>query len=121
MQPKTLVVDDSGIMRKIVSRALNAVGVTDIVEAPDGDQALTLFGQHNFQLVLTDWNMPGKTGVELVRDIRALGSQVPVMMITTEGEKTRVLEAIQAGATDYLVKPFENDALRLKLEKYCGA
>jgi two-component system, chemotaxis family, chemotaxis protein CheY len=119
MDIKALVVDDFAIVRKIVTRSLNAVGISDVVEASNGQEALEKFQQLPFQLVMTDWNMPVKTGLELVRDIRALGSRVPVMMITTEGEKERVLEAIQAGATDYLVKPFENDVLRQKLEKYC--
>lgn len=118
MSKKVLVADDSGVMRKIVIRALNAVGLTDTVEAADGSEALALFSQQPFDLVLTDWNMPNKTGIELIRDIRATGSQVPILMITTEAEKTRVLDAVQAGVSDYLVKPFETDTLRQKLIKF---
>lgn len=120
MSLKVLVADDSGVMRKIILRALNAIGVTDIVEAAGGEEALTAFRQQPFQLVLTDWNMPGKSGLEVVREIRASGSAVPVLMITTESEKARVLEAIQAGVTDYLAKPFESETLREKLVKHCG-
>lgn len=121
MTHKVLVADDSGVMRKIINRALLAVGVTDVTEAADGQEALQKFQQDTFDIVLTDWNMPNKTGLELLKDIRALGSAVPVIMITTEAEKSRVLEAIQAGATDYLAKPFEQDLLREKLEKYVPA
>jgi two-component system chemotaxis response regulator CheY len=119
MSRKVLVVDDSGTMRKIVIRALNSVGCTDTAEAGDGQEALALFKTAAFDFVLTDWNMPKKSGVELTREIRALGSRVPIFMITTEAEKSRVLEAIQAGVSDYLVKPFTAEMLREKLEKYC--
>jgi two-component system chemotaxis response regulator CheY len=115
---KTLVVDDSGVMRKIIIRALNACNVTDVVEAADGAEALTKFCEETFDLVMTDWNMPNRTGLELLKDIRAKGSNVPVIMITTEAEAGRVMEAITAGVTDYLAKPFENDALRVKIDKY---
>ena len=120
MSRKVLVVDDSGTMRKIVIRALNAVGCTDITEAADGQAALTVFQSAAFDIVLTDWNMPNKSGLELTREIRALGSKVPIFMITTEAEKARVLEALQAGVSDYLVKPFTAEVLREKLEKYCN-
>jgi two-component system chemotaxis response regulator CheY len=118
MSNKVLVVDDSGTMRKIIIRALNAVGLTEIVEAGDGCDALVAFQKDQFHLVLTDWNMPNKNGIELTRDIRAMGSTVPIFMVTTEGEKGRVLEAISAGISDYLVKPFSADVLREKLDKF---
>ena len=118
MSFKVMVADDSAVMRKIIIRSLNAVGVTDIVEIGDGDKAITAFAGGGFHLVLTDWNMPGKTGLELVRAIRASGSQIPVIMVTTEVERGRVIDAIQAGITDYLAKPFEADMLRTKLKRY---
>ena len=121
MSNKVLVVDDSGTMRKIIIRSLNAVGFTEIVEAADGADALAAFQKHEFRLVMTDWNMPNKSGLELTREIRATGSKVPIYMVTTEGEKGRVLEAIQAGITDYLVKPFSTDALLEKLNKFAVA
>ena len=120
MSTKVLVADDSGTMRKIIIRSLNAVGIQDVVEAADGDQACDLFQAGQFDLVLTDWNMPGKTGLEVVQTIRAAGSDVPIVLITTEGEKSRVVQAIQAGVSDYLVKPFDADTLREKLEKHIG-
>ena len=118
MSTRCLVADDSSTMRKIILRSLNAVGVSDIVEAADGEEAIDLFGKGEFGLVLTDWNMPGKNGLEVVQAIRATNKDVPVIMVTTEGEKARVLEAIQAGVSDYLVKPFTADTLREKLEKH---
>ncbi len=113
-----LVVDDSGVMRKIIVRSLNAVGVTDVVEAGDGQEAFEKFQAESFELVLTDWNMPVRSGLELVKDIRGSGSKVPIMMVTTEAQKSQVITAIQAGVTDYLTKPFENETLRKKLDKY---
>jgi two-component system chemotaxis response regulator CheY len=115
---KVLVADDSGVMRKIIIRALNGCGVNDIVEAADGVEALARFSEHPIDLVMTDWNMPNKTGLQLLQEIRASGSQVPVIMITTEAEAGRVKEAIQAGVSDYLAKPFENDVLRQKIDKF---
>lgn len=113
-----LVADDSSTMRKIILRSLQAVGVPTATEAGDGADALTQFQRGSFDLVLTDWNMPNKSGIELARDIRALGSKVPIIMVTTEAEKSRVVEAIQAGVNDYLVKPFNADTLREKLDKF---
>lgn len=117
---KALLVDDSATMRKIILRSLNAVGVTDVDEAGDGDEGGKMFTQAKYDVVLTDWNMPVKTGLDLVKEIRQHDAQVPIIMITTEGEKTRVLEAVQAGISDYLLKPFDNDDLRGKLEKLCS-
>ncbi|MCU0708298.1 MAG: response regulator [Pirellula sp.] len=115
---KVLVADDSGVMRKIISRSLNAVGVTDIVEATDGQDAIQKFIDDTFDMILTDWNMPNKSGLELVTEIRALGSSVPIIMITTEAQKSQVIAAIQAGVNDYLTKPFEAEDLRAKLDKF---
>ena len=118
---KVLVVDDSPTMRRIVVQMLKRLGYKDIIEADHGKDALArLKAEGNFELLLTDWNMPNKSGIELVREIRETGSKVPVFMITTESEKSSVVEAIQAGINDYLVKPFSADILREKLEKYCS-
>lgn len=119
MSEKVLVVDDSGVMRKIIIRSLNAVGFNDVIEAADGVEGLRAFQEAPISLVLTDWNMPNKSGIELTRDIRATGSTVPIFMITTEGERSRVVEAIQAGVNDYLLKPFTPEQVREKLDKYC--
>ena len=113
---KVLLADDSGTMRKIIRRLLEEVGVPSITEAADGAEAIASFKAGKFDLVLTDWNMPNKSGLEVVREIRATGSTVPIIMITTEAEKDRIADAILAGATDYLVKPFDQRKLRRMLE-----
>lgn len=118
MSMKVLVADDSGVMRKIIIRALAALGVTDVVEAADGGEALLRFQQQAFDLVLTDWNMPVKTGLDVVKAIRASGAQLPVVLITTEAERGRVLEAIQAGVSEYVIKPFDSAQLQSKLGKF---
>lgn len=115
---RVLVADDSSTMRKIILRSLSAVGVTNVVEAADGDEAVSLFSAGEFDLVLTDWNMPGKSGLEVIQEIRAKNKDIPIVMVTTEAEKSRVVEAIQAGVSDYLVKPFTAETLREKLEKF---
>ncbi len=115
---KVLVADDSGVMRKIIIRSLNAVGISDVVEASDGAEGWEQLQANPVDLVLTDWNMPNVSGLEFLRKIRESGSDLPVIMVTTEAEKAKVIEAIQAGVTDYLCKPFESEELREKLEKY---
>ncbi|MCU0710679.1 MAG: response regulator [Pirellula sp.] len=118
---RVLVADDSGIMRKIIIRSLNSVGVTDIVEAADGQEAINAYNSNDIDLILTDWNMPNKSGLDVVTEIRAQGSNVPIIMVTTEAQKGQVIAAIQAGVSDYLTKPFEADDLRAKLDKFVTA
>ncbi len=115
---KFLVADDSGVMRKIIIRSLNACGVSDIVEAADGMAGWETFQTEPIDFVLTDSSMPQMSGLELLKEIRGSGSQIPVIMVTTEGEKAKVIEAIQAGVTDCIRKPFEREELRNKLDKY---
>lgn len=115
---RVLLVDDSGTMRAIIKRSLLLFGVDQISEAGDGRSAFAMFQSVPFDFVITDWNMPNMNGIELVRAIRQSGSAVPIMMITTEAERPRVVEAIQAGVSDYLVKPFSSQDLRSKVEKW---
>ena len=118
---KALVVDDSLTIRRIVIKALGLVGITDAREAADGAEALKATQEQDFDLILLDWNMPKLTGIETLRALRQAGKKTPVIMVTTEAEKSRVIEAIKTGANDYLIKPFTADTLREKLEKHCGA
>ena len=118
MGTRVLVADDSSTMRKIILRSLQAVGVDEVTEAADGSEAVAIFKPGDFDMILTDWNMPGKTGLEVVEEIRAKDADIPIIMVTTEAEKGRVMQAIQAGVSDYLVKPFTADTLREKLEKH---
>lgn len=117
---KVLLVDDSGTMRTIQKRCLNKLGIEDVVEAEDGCKALEAFQGQTFDIVLSDWNMPNMDGLELLKEIRLRNTTIPVVMITTEAERTRVVAAIQAGVSDYLVKPFTPDGLKEKLEKWVG-
>ena len=118
--PRALIADDSSTMRKILIRSLNACGLADVVEAADGAEAMQLFGEQSFDLVLTEWNMPAKSGLDLIQAIRASGAKVPIIMITTEAEKSRVVEVIKAGVSEYVIKPFTAEMLRGKIEKVMG-
>lgn len=117
---RVLVADDSKTMRQIIIRSLATLGASRIAEAADGNEALALFQPGLFDLVLTDWNMPGKNGLEVVQGIRAQDAQVPIIMVTTEAEQRRVVQAIEAGVSDYLLKPFSVDLLRAKLARHAG-
>ncbi len=117
---KVLIVDDSGTMRAIQRRCLNKLGVEDVVEAEDGQAALKLFDEARFDFVLCDANMSNMDGLTLLKEIRKRDKDIPVVMISTDAERTFVLSAIQAGCSDYLVKPFTPDGLREKLEKWVG-
>ena len=110
---KILVVDDSAVMRKIVIKALNEGGHTDIIEAGDGKDALGK--SDDVDIVFTDWNMPVMDGLTFVKELRK-SSKVPVVMITTEGGQKEVLEAMKAGVNDYVVKPFQPNVLLGKLK-----
>ena len=92
---RVLVADDSKTMRQIIIRSLATLGASRIAEAADGNEALALFQPGLFDLVLTDWNMPGKNGLEVVQGIRAQDAQVPIIMVTTEAEQRRVVQAIR--------------------------
>ncbi|MFQ5675749.1 MAG: response regulator [bacterium] len=110
---KVLVVDDSAVMRKIIIKALMEAGHADVVEAGDGKDALTKAG--DVDVVFTDWNMPVMDGLTFVQELRK-SSQIPVVMITTEGGQKEVLEAMKSGVNDYVVKPFTPAVLIGKLE-----
>jgi two-component system chemotaxis response regulator CheY len=116
---KFLVVDDFSTMRRIVRNLLKELGYANVDEAEDGVAALQKLRGGNFQFVVTDWNMPNMTGIELLRAIRADGAlkHLPVLMITAEAKKENIIEAAQAGASGYIVKPFTAATLEEKLSK----
>jgi two-component system chemotaxis response regulator CheY len=116
---KVLVVDDMMSMRNIVKRALLEIGYKDIHDALNGEDALEKLKSGGFGLVLLDWNMPIMSGIELLRIIRADPAlqTLPVLMITAEAKMDNIMEAVQTGVSDYLVKPFSGQALQEKLEK----
>lgn len=115
-----LIVDDSAVMRKVIRRELEKMNITEIVEAGDGIAGLEAASAQTFSLILMDWNMPGMLGIDVVRKIRESGLKTPIMMVTTEGEKTNVVMAIQAGANNYLVKPFTPEDFAQKVNQLLG-
>ena len=116
---KFLVVDDFSTMRRIVRNLLKELGYTNVDEAEDGVAALQKLNGGNFQFVVTDWNMPNMTGIDLLRAIRADATlkHLPVLMITAEAKKENIIKAAQAGASGYIVKPFTAATLEEKLGK----
>lgn len=116
---KVLVVDDMSTMRRILKNVLKQIGYTDLHEAEDGAVGLKKLREGGFGLVVSDWNMPVMTGIELLRAIRADSDikHLPVLMVTAEAQKDNIIEAVQAGVNNYVVKPFTADALLEKLEK----
>jgi len=116
---KFLVVDDFSTMRRIVRNLLKELGFTNVDEAEDGVVALSKLKGGNFEFVVSDWNMPNMTGIELLKAIRADATlkHLPVLMVTAEAKKENIIEAAQAGASGYVVKPFTAATLEEKLNK----
>ncbi len=112
-----LLVDHSRTIRNIQKNALKQLGHTDIDEAEDGVKALAMFKQQPPDLMLVDWNMPNMDGITLIRKVRETNKTIPIIMCTTEAEKSRVLEAIKAGVNNYIVKPFTVESLGEKISQ----
>jgi two-component system chemotaxis response regulator CheY len=115
---KVLVVDDFATMRKIVRNILKQIGFENIMEAEDGSAALRMIKSEPVGLVVTDWNMPNMTGLDLLKAIRKDPqiANLPVLMVTAEGLKDNVMDAVKAGVNNYVVKPFTAEVLQEKLE-----
>jgi two-component system chemotaxis response regulator CheY len=116
---KILVVDDFATMRRILKNVLKQIGFTKVVEADDGTTALDVLRKDKIDLILADWNMPKMTGLDLLKTVRADGSlkDIPFLMVTAEAQKDSVLQAVQAGVSNYIVKPFTADAIKEKLKQ----
>ncbi|MCP3898625.1 MAG: response regulator [Desulfobacteraceae bacterium] len=116
---KVLVVDDFATMRRILKNILKQLGFKNLVEADDGTTAWDVLEEQKIDLVLADWNMPKMTGLELLKKVRASDkyAKVPFLMVTAEAQKQNVIEAVQAGVSNYVVKPFTAEAISEKLEK----
>merc|ERR1712188_142664 len=116
---KILVVDDFSTMRRIIKNLLKDLGFSNIQEADDGSTALPMLRQGDFDLGVTDWNMPGMQGIDLLRAIRADDKlkHLPVLMVTAEAKKEQIVAAAQAGVNGYVVKPFTAATLKKKLDK----
>ena len=119
---KILVVDDSSTMRRIVTNCLRSCGDHEIVEAEDGGDAMEKLTKENgVDLILTDWNMPNVNGLQFIQQVMASPFKgVPIIMVTTEAEKSKVVEALRAGAKNYVVKPFTPDVLKEKINQVVG-
>ncbi len=119
MDIKVLIVDDSSTMRKIISRILKKMDITAILQASDGIDALNLLSGNSVDLILLDWNMPRMNGLGLVKNLRENPrfNSTLIIMVTTEAERSSVVEAIKAGANNYLAKPFTPDALMVKIKE----
>jgi two-component system, chemotaxis family, chemotaxis protein CheY len=113
---KALVVDDSAVMRKVLIGALGRAEITDVDQAADGQEAVSMAEQADYNLILMDWNMPNMLGIDAVKAIRANGKTMPIIMVTTEAEKSRVVDALKAGANNYVIKPFEPATIVAKIQ-----
>ncbi|GAB1370308.1 response regulator [Candidatus Kapaibacterium sp.] len=119
---KFLVVDDSPTMRRIVINALKTFGHEEFVEASDGIEAFEALHTENVDFVVTDWNMPNMSGLELTQKIRsdAKYQNLPILMVTTRGLKTDIVEALKARVNNYVVKPFTPQILKEKIDAILG-
>ncbi|PMP65326.1 MAG: response regulator [Thermodesulfobacterium geofontis] len=119
---KILVVDDFATMRKIIKNILIQLGFRDILEADDGTTALELLKKQKVDLIISDWNMPKMSGIELLKAIRSNENlkDIKFIMVTAEAQKESVVEAIKHGVNQYVVKPFTPETLKEKLEKVFG-
>lgn len=116
---KILIVDDFSTMRRIIKNLLRDLGFTNTAEADDGNSALPMLQTGNFDFLVTDWNMPGMTGIDLLKAVRedARLKGLPVLMVTAEAKRDQIIAAAQAGVNGYVVKPFTAAALQEKIEK----
>jgi two-component system chemotaxis response regulator CheY len=116
---KILIVDDFATMRRILKNILKQLGFKNLVEADDGTTAWEVMEGQSIDLIISDWNMPKMTGLELLKKVRANDTykKTPFLMVTAEAQKQNVIEAVQAGVSNYVVKPFTAEAISDKLEK----
>jgi two-component system chemotaxis response regulator CheY len=116
---KFLVVDDFSTMRRIIKNLLNDLGYGNVTEADDGATALPMLQAGNFDFLITDWNMPGMPGLDLLKAVRADArlAKMPVLMLTAEAKREQIIEAAQAGVNGYVIKPFTAVTLKEKIDK----
>ncbi|RMJ05869.1 Chemotaxis protein CheY [Marinobacter litoralis] len=116
---KILIVDDFSTMRRIIKNLLRDLGFTNTDEADDGNTALPMLKNGHYDFLVTDWNMPGMSGFDLLKAVRADESlkNLPVLMVTAEAKRDQIVAAAQAGVNGYVVKPFTAAVLKEKIEK----
>jgi two-component system chemotaxis response regulator CheY len=119
---KVLVVDDFATMRRIVKGVLKQLGFGNIIEAEDGGAALNELKKEKIGLIVSDWNMPNMSGLELLKAVRGDADlkAIPFIMVTAEGQKENVIEAVKSGVSNYIVKPFTPETFGEKLQKVIG-
>lgn len=120
---KFLVVDDFSTMRRIIKNLLHDLGYANVTEADDGQTALPMLQGGNFDFLITDWNMPGMPGLDLLKAVRADPklAKLPVLLLTAEAKREQIVEAAQAGVNGYVIKPFTAQTLKEKLDKILAA
>lgn len=116
---KILIVDDFSTMRRIIKNLLRDLGFTNTIEADDGQSALPLLKAGSIDFLITDWNMPGMSGIDLLKTVREDPNikQIPVLMVTAEAKREQIISAAQAGVNGYVVKPFTATVLKEKIDK----
>lgn len=116
---KILIVDDFSTMRRIIKNLLRDLGFNNTQEADDGTTALPMLQSGNFDFLVTDWNMPGMQGIDLLKTLRAdpKFADLPILMVTAEAKREQIIEAAQAGVNGYVVKPFTAATLKEKIDK----
>jgi len=114
-----LVVDDYSTMRRIIKNLLHDLGYANVSEADDGNTALPMLKSGGFDFLITDWNMPGMAGLDLLKAVRADEklAKLPVLMLTAEAKREQIVEAAQAGVNGYVIKPFTAATLKEKIDK----
>ncbi|RPI75049.1 MAG: response regulator [Desulfobacteraceae bacterium] len=119
---KVLIVDDFATMRRIVKGVLKQLGFNNIIEAEDGNAALEELRKDKFGLIVSDWNMPNMSGLDLLKAVRGDANLkgIPFLMVTAEGQKENVVEAVKSGVSNYIVKPFTPETFNEKLQKVFG-
>lgn len=120
---KFLIVDDFSTMRRIIKNLLHDLGYPNVTEADDGKTALPMLQAGGFDFLISDWNMPGMSGLDLIKAVRsdAKLAKLPVLMLTAEAKREQIIEAAQAGVNGYVIKPFTAETLKEKLDKILGA
>jgi len=116
---RLLVVDDFSTMRSIIKNILRQIGFTNIEEADDGTSAWEVINKGGIDFIISDWNMPQMTGIELLRKVRSSEEfgDLPFLMVTAEAQQENVIEAVQAKVSNYIVKPFTAETLKQKIDK----
>jgi two-component system chemotaxis response regulator CheY len=107
-------------MRRIIINTLSRIGYTDVVEGEHGKSGLEKLSQGGVEMIITDWNMPEMDGLEFVKTVRGTNPSIPILMVTTNAAKEDIVEALQAGVNNYVVKPFTPDTLKEKIESLLG-